>query len=209
MTDKKKNAAVPVEDKRNANENCDLVNELLNETRELFGDDRAKKLSERTVGNNGYNLGQTFTFTGKIENQKTKDADGNVTAIYPALETTDGVWLSVGSLMGISSLKGYLKDGEQGTHEWLDEDGEKQVKTLQNEVVDHFDFSKVFNPPTRHLLTFVNMLAKGEYPIAGKKVTYLGQVHRQFTAKKDGESFNESWEKGFARCASVRLWAIK
>ena len=209
MGNEKKNVAVPVEEKRNANENCDLVNELLNETRELFGDDRAKKLAERTVGNNGYNLGQIFTLTGKIENQKTKDANGNVTAIYPAVETAEGVWLSVGSLMGISSLKGYLKDGEQGKHEWLDEDGEKQEKILQNEVVPNFDFGKIFNPPTRHLLTFVNMLAKGEYPIAGKKVTYLGQVHRQFTAKKDGESFNESWEKGFTRCASVRLWSIK
>lgn len=209
MADAKKNAVSQNVEKRATQENCDLVNELLNETRELFGDDRAKKLSERTVGNNGYNLGQTFTFTGKIENQKTKDANGNVTAIYPALETAEGVWLSVGSLMGISSLKGYLRDGEQGKHEWLDEDGEKQEKILQNEVVQNFDFGKVFNPPTRHLLTFVNMLAKGEYPIAGKKATYLGQVHRQFTAKKDGEAFNESWEKGFTRCASVRLWAIK
>lgn len=209
MGQEKKNNAVPVDDKRKTQENCDLVNELLNETRELFGDDRAKKLSERTVGNNGYNLGQQFTLTGKIENQKTKDGDGNVTAIYPALETAEGTWLSIGGLMGVSSLKGYLKDGEQGKHEWLDEDGEKQVKTLQNELVANFDFGKVFNPPTRHLLTFVNMLAKGEYQIAGKKITYLGQVHRQFTAKKDGESFGESWEKGFSRCASVRLWAIK
>lgn len=209
MGNEKKNAVPITDEKRNSNENCELVNELLSETRQLFGDERANKLAERTVGNNGYNLGQTFTFTGKIENQKTKDANGNVTAIYPALETAEGVWLSVGSLMGISSLKGYLKEGEQGKHEWLDEDGEKQEKILQNEVVLNFDFSKVFNPPTRHLLSFVNMLAKGEYPIAGKKATYLGQVHRQFTAKKDGESFGESWEKGFARCASARLWALK
>lgn len=205
-----KNNAVPVTDeKRNTQENCDLVNDLLSKTRELFGDDRAKKLETRTVGNNGYNLGQGFTLTGKIDNQETKDDNGNITSIYPALETTDGVWLSIGGLMGVSSLKGYLKDGEQGTHEWLDEDGEKQVKTLQNELIAGFDFGKVFNPPTRHLLTFVNMIAKGEYPMAGKKVTYLGQVHRQYQAKKDGESFGEAWEKGFNRCSSVRLWSVK
>lgn len=157
-----------------------------------------------TVGNNGYTLGQQFHSNGmklvetEINGKKT---------VYVAVTTEEGIDLSVKSLMGISSLSGYETTGEFESESR--EAGKKVVTKIKAEVVDDFDFERVFQPACRQLLDFIAE-AEENGTFDGKTITYLGKVVRPYEAKKDSPATSfETYKKGDKRAMSVKLWSVE
>lgn len=162
------------------------------------------KLKERTVGNNGYTVGQTFTLTGEIA---TKENEINgVTQVYIILKTKEGAELSLMSLMGVSSLNGYKFDKAYPVE--YDVNGEKKTREVQSTMPEK-EFAKAWSIPTRNLLEFAAMIADGSFPVKDKKVTFLGTAVKPYTAKKDGEQNGESYQEGYARAIETKIWAVK
>ena len=162
------------------------------------------KLKERTVGNNGYTIGQTFTLTGEIA---TKENEINgVTQVYLILKTKEGAELSLMSLMGVSSLNGYKFDKAYPVE--YDVNGEKKTREVQSTMPEK-DFSKAWVIPTRNLLELASMIADGTLSLADKKVTYLGTAVKPYPAKQDGEQNGESYQAGYARAIETKLWSVK
>ena len=69
----------------------------------------------RNVGNNGYVIGQQFELDGTFGVEEIKNGD-NVTGAYFACGTKQGVKLSLASLMGLTSLRGYKLSGEDTSY---------------------------------------------------------------------------------------------
>lgn len=178
--------------------------EKMNKLREENGLDRLKELDGKTVinsiGTNGRGVGQSFTLTGELKlDCKVVDANGKVTAIYEGFGLTDGTYLSVKQYMGLSSLTGYNTSGE-----FTQTNGTKYVA----EVVKDFNFKDCFQPKTREYIPFLAWLIENpDFYAKGKTIQYLGFVVRPYEAKKAGEAFGESWEKGNIRCMTAKLWS--
>ena len=162
------------------------------------------EMLNRTVGNNGYTLGQTFTFTGEIK-VKENDIDG-VKQTYIVLPTEEGTELSLMALMGVSSLKGYDLENEV-TIEF--KNGTKnESRTTKSDLIDGFEFSQVWQPKTRNFLELAGMIAEGEINLKGQTATYLGIAVKPIVAKKAGESNREKFVAGMRRAIETRLWSI-
>lgn len=197
------------ENKRNFAES-EFVKDFVKVYTANHGEEKGKKLATKVVGNNGYQLGQTFTLTGEIDVATSADEKGKVTATYLILKTAEGTDLSLQSLMSVSSLKGYTD--EEVTEEWYEKVNNKEVmqsRTCKAEFIDNFEFEQVWTPPTRNLLTLAGMIAEGALDLSGKTVTYLGLAVKPFTATKDGESFGEKWHKDYKRAITTKLWSIE
>mgnify|MGYP003296103724 CR=1 FL=1 len=162
------------------------------------------RLKERTVGNNGYTVGQTFTLTGEIA-IKENEINGK-TQVYIILKTNEGAELSLMSLMGVSSLNGYKFDKSYTVE--FDVDGEKKTREVQSTMPEK-DFAKAWSIPTRNLLELAAMIADGTLPTKDKKVTFLGTAVKPYIAKRDGEQNGESYQTGYARAIETRLWSVE
>lgn len=166
--------------------------------------EQVAKLKERTVGNNGYTVGQIFTLTGEIA---TKENEINgVTQVYIILKTKEGAELSLMSLMGVSSLNGYKFDKEYTVE--YDVDGEKKTREVKSTMPEK-DFKLAWSIPTRNLLELAAMIADGSFSVKDKKVTFLGTAVKPYTAKKDGEQNGESYQAGYARAIETKIWSVK
>lgn len=178
--------------------------------------------TSKMVGNNGFVPGQQFVLTGEVVVQNVTDNQGQVTGCYLGLPTTEGTVLSLQSVMGISSLKGYSIK-ESVNHEYLaaKDSPEPTVEVVTPEVVEDFDFDNVFKPITRELLKFAAYAAESGC-FKDKRATYLGTVCKQVTQKqgtdrKTGKK-TDLWEDpinpgrwcktGLKRVISTKLWAI-
>lgn len=191
--------------KKNYLEN-DLVKKFLND----YKDARGKEYDQtRIVGNNGYTVGQSFTLTGEIE-YKTNEINGNK-SVYWVVLAEGGVELSLMSLMGVSSLKGYCTDSTTKfpVEFYNTSTKEKDSRTVTATVESDFDFEDVWQPPTRNLLDLAGMILEGDLNLKGKTVTYLGTVVKDFTAKKDSEQNGEKVKKDYKRVIETRLWSMK
>ena len=182
-----------------------FVKEFVEEYKKLKGDKKTEDLLGRTVGNNGYVLGQKFTLTGEIESKKSVINDD--TQIYIILKTKEGTDISLMSLMGVSSLKGYdlenVVEVEFGTQQ------KKQVRTVKSELVEDFDFSDAWQPASRNLLELAAMIASGELQMAGRTITYLGTAVKPIMSKKKGEQNSEKFEAGVKRAIETKLWSVE
>ena len=69
----------------------------------------------RNVGNNGYVIGQQFELDGSFGVEEIKNGD-KTTGAYFACGTRQGVKLSLASLMGLTSLRGYMLSGEDTSY---------------------------------------------------------------------------------------------
>ena len=167
--------------------------------------EQVAKLKDRTVGNNGFTLGQTFTLTGEIKTAS-REINGT-TQVYIILPTKEGTELSLMSLMGISSLKGYeANDGIVNVE--FDVNGEKKTREVKSELVNNFNFDNVWKPASRNLLELAGMIAEGDVALANKKATFLGTAVKKFTAKQGGEQNGESYSEGYTRAIETKLWKI-
>jgi hypothetical protein len=162
------------------------------------------KLKERTVGTNGYTVGQIFTLTGEIAT-KTNEINGT-TQVYLILKTKEGAELSLMSLMGVSSLNGYKFDKAYPVE--FDVDDEKKTREVKSTMPEK-DFSKAWTIPTRNLLELAAMIADGSLPLADKKVTYLGTAVKPYHAKDDGKQNGEEYKAGYARAIETKIWSVK
>lgn len=163
------------------------------------------EMLKRTVGNNGYTIGQQFTLTGKIEIKE--NTINGVKQTYIVLPTKEGVELSLMSLMGVSSLKGYDLENEV-TIEYGTKQNTK-TRTTKSELLEDFDFTMCFQPPTRNFLEFVGMIAEGAYDLTGKTATYLGTAVKPTVSKKKGEMNGEKFDAEMKRAIETKLWSIE
>lgn len=167
-------------------------------------------LLDRVVGNNGYQLGVTYTLTGAIVVKTSKINGVAQTAIV--LPTEEGVELSLANLMGVSSLKGYDLSGNDLTIEYYEITDKKQTtlktRTTRTELEVNFDFEDVWQPPTRNFLTLAGMIADGTYDVTGKKVKFLGTACKPFKAKSAGEMGTETWKAENMRVIESKLWSL-
>lgn len=168
-------------------------------------------LLDRVVGNNGYQLGVTYTLTGAIVVKTSKINGVAQTAIV--LPTEEGAELSLANLMSVSSLKGYDLSGNDLTIEYYDVADKKQTtlktRTTRTELVPEFNFEDVWQPPTRNFLTLAGQIADGTYDVTGNKVTFLGTACKPFKAKSAGEMGTETWKAENSRVIESKLWSLK
>jgi hypothetical protein len=165
--------------------------------------------TERTVGNNGFAIGQQFVLTGEVE-YKTNTINGS-TSVYWVLKAEGGYELSLMSLMGVSSLKGYCTDREKSFPQdsYNKTTRQKDTKSVHATVEPGFDFKQVWQPPTRNLLTLVGMILEGDLNLKNKVVTYLGTVVKDYRAKKDSEQNGDVVKEGYDRVIETRLWSME
>ena len=161
--------------------------------------------SEWVVDNLSYDLGQEFTLTGKIAIRE-KDIDGRA-CVYLVLPTMCGRELSLQSLMGVSSLRGYDLTNKLEV-EYID-DNKCVTRIVQSELINNFNFSDAWQPPTRNYLELASMISDKSLNLSGAKVKYLGTVYKPFIARKCGEHFGEKYMAGYKRIIRVRLWSVK
>jgi hypothetical protein len=188
-----------------------FVKNFVDVTTEKLGADKAAKLENKEVGDNGVDVGTKFTLTGGIKVVETNNDAGKTTAVWVALETKEKKDLSLQSLMGASSSSGYIfADSETNTaiSEKL-EDAEK-VETTHTATAKASDFKNQWVPQTRDFLDLVAHIADNPDYLKGKTATYLGTMVKQITAKNDSSAeMFEVYEKGFKRAIVTKLWSIK
>jgi hypothetical protein len=191
--------------KKNYLEN-DLVKKFLADYKDAKGKDYDQT---RIVGNNGYSVGQSFKLTGEIE-YKTNEINGTK-SVYWVLLAEGGVELSLMSLMGVSSLKGYCTDNtkEFPVEFYNAKTRDKDTRTVTATVESDFHFEDVWQPPTRNLLDLAGMIADGDLNLKGKTITYLGTVVKEFIAKKESEQNGEKVKEGYKRVIETRLWSME
>jgi hypothetical protein len=167
------------------------------------------ELLAKNVGNNGYVIGQEFTLTGDIKTA-TSEING-AKQTYIVLTTEEGTELSLQTLMGVSSLKGYVF-GEDVVIEFDGKDENNEAVKKSRKVradFDKGDFENVWMPATRNLLTLAGMIAEKHINLTGKTASYLGTAVKPITAKKKGESNGEKFKEGYARAIETKLWQVK
>lgn len=198
--------------KKDYSEN-ELVKKFLEKYSEVRGAKKAEELTEKTVGNNGYVVGQTFTLLGTID-YKTQTINGSET-VYWYLPTKEGTDLSLMSLMGVSSLKNYVDHEVEVEYYTEKKEGrstvdEKKTRTVTPDYIPaDNDFTEVWQPASRHLLTLVAMIADGDVDLTNKTVTFLGTAIKPFPAKNDGEQNGEKYRAGYSRVIETKLWSIE
>jgi len=183
--------------------NSTVLQKYVKESKEFGGRDVDLEKG-RIVGNNGYVLGQQFELTGVVDTVPVTDADNKQTEVYIGLETTTGQWLSLKSLMGLSSLRGYVLSGEM-----VDAQKIKHIASVTDDVTEQF----VGWPdcPTRDLFDLTARIEAGEVKMKGRTVTYKGSVYRPFEAKKGGQKDYASGlviKKGDSRAQDAKLWEV-
>ena len=171
---------------------------------EAKGKDAADKMLTRTVGNNGYVVGQEFTLTGDIKTA-TNEINGTK-QVYIVLPTKEGTELSLMSLMGVSSLKGYDLENEVEIN-FVGADKAKETRKVKSDFTA--DFDDVWKPASRNLLELSGMIAEKAVNLTGKKATFLGTAVKPIIAKKKGESNGEKFEVGYKRAIETKLWSIE
>lgn len=182
----------------------DFVKGFMAVYEEAKGKDAADKMLTRTVGNNGYVVGQEFTLTGDIKTV-TNEINGTK-QVYIVLPTKEGTELSLMSLMGVSSLKGYDLENEVEIN-FIGADKAKETRRVKSDFTA--DFDDVWKPASRNLLELAGMIAEKAVNLTGKKATFLGTAVKPIITKKKGESNGEKFEVGYKRAIETKLWSIE
>lgn len=168
---------------------------------------KGEEYKEKRIGTNGYTVGQEFILTGEVK-FKTDEFNGNA-SIYWYLPANEGsVELSLATLMGVSSLKGYTNGV---VVEYTDENEEKATRNVSSDIdVAKFDFKQVWQPQTRNLLELVHYIMNNPDYLKGKRVKFLGTATKPFRAKESKTDLNgEKFEQGYTRCIETKLWSVK
>lgn len=192
-------------------------------------DEQIEKMFNRNVGTNGEILGTKYTLTGEIE-VISEVINGNAT-VYFALNTEQGKKLSLQSIMGLSSLSGYVFDVEHEQQFYNDRDEDDnpiiETKVFKSEVYNNYCKSVIENKvtlrvanvetiekalpklPTRNLVELATIISNNPELLQGVELTYIGKAVRPYTAKKDSPDTvdTDKWLKGYKRVMSTQLWA--
>lgn len=164
------------------------------------------EIKEKTVGNNGRPLDSEVTFTGKVD-LITREINGNEVPYYAA-ETKKGDWISVQSIMGVSSLNGYELTGK---FPHKNSEGQTDVSANVSEKFKANPSSfKCWEPPTRDFYECIAQLQAAEL-LKGVRLYYRGIAVRPYKAKKDYISTianGECWSKDDPRTMTAQIWTI-
>lgn len=180
-----------------------------NEGRKQAGMEAVAADATRTVGNNGMAVGQEIELTGVLNPAvPVKNAEGKTTAVFIGLEAADGSFLSLQSVMGLSSLRGYSTT-ETATNESRAKASKQspvKAETVKPEVIDDFDFDQMWKPESRDLYDMAALIMADPSIVKGKW-QYCGVVVRQITAKKDASaSAFEKYCEGDQRAMTAKMW---
>ena len=170
----------------------------------------------RNVGNNGYVIGQQFELDGSFGVEEIKNGD-KVTGAYFACGTKQGIKLSLASLMGLTSLRGYMLSGEDTSYlskvngEPTDKQKEDSVKYVAK-VADDVDETFVGweDCPTRDIYDLVVRIENEQFDLEGISVEYKGQAIRGWDAKKAGDDIvvNKKYAAGAHRVTRQHLFKV-
>jgi hypothetical protein len=164
---------------------------------------------DRTVGNNGYSLKQSFTLTGAIEVVDIKDGDGKVTGCYLGLPTEEGPKLSLAALMGVSTLRGYLLEGSV-TEKRAGVEPE-QLRTFTADTSDEAKKPtfKCWALKDRNIYALAKQIKSDPLMLKGKKATFHGIALRTINRRQDTEDFDGiMWHVGDVSVIQQRLWSV-
>ena len=170
----------------------------------------------RNVGNNGYVIGQQFELDGTFGVEEIKNGD-KVTGAYFACGTKQGVKLSLASLMGLTSLRGYMLSGEDTSYcaKINGEPTEAQLKDSVKytaQVADDVDETFVgwADCPTRDIYDLVVRIENEQFKLDGISVEYKGQVIRGWEAKKTGDDIvvGKKYAQGAHRVTRQHLFKV-
>ena len=170
----------------------------------------------RNVGNNGYVIGQQFELDGTFGVEEIKNGD-KVTGAYFACGTRQGVKLSLASLMGLTSLRGYKLSGEDTSYcaKINGEPTEAQLKDSVKytaQVADDVDETFVgwADCPTRDIYDLVVRIENEQFKLEGISVEYKGQVIRGWEAKKTGDDIvvGKKYAQGAHRVTRQHLFKV-
>lgn len=149
---------------------------------------RIEEAGGYVIGNNGYAVGQTFTLTGNVamRDYKVGDAKGK----SPQAETTDGNWISIKAIMGLSSPRGYVFSGK--LEACRKAEAEKKSKgtayTSYEEVTADCDIPVEEYPSdnfsSRDLFEVYAACKANKEILEGATLTYHGIIARIAVAKK-------------------------
>lgn len=170
----------------------------------------------RNVGNNGYVIGQQFELDGTFGVEEIKNGD-KVTGAFFACGTKQGVKLSLASLMGLTSLRGYMLSGEDTAYlskingEPTDAQ-KKEAVTFIAKVADDVDDTFVGweDCPTRDIYELVVRIENEQVQLEGITVEYKGQVIRGWDAKKKGDDITtgKPYAAGAHRVSRQHLFKV-
>ena len=170
----------------------------------------------RNVGNNGYVIGQQFELDGTFGVEEIKNSD-KVTGAYFACGTRQGVKLSLASLMGLTSLRGYTLSGEDTSYlsKITGEPTEAQLKDSVKytaKVADDVDETFVgwADCPTRDIYDLVVRIENEQFSLDGITVEYKGQAIRGWDAKKGGDDIvvGKKYTAGAHRVTRQHLFKV-
>ena len=171
----------------------------------------------RNVGNNGYVIGQQFELDGTFGVEEIKNGN-KVTGGYFACGTKQGIKLSLAGLMGLSSLNGYMLEGEDIAYlEPIGEDGPTDKQKADSvkytaKVADDVDETFVGweDCPTRDIYDLVVRIENEQVQLEGITVEYKGQVIRGWDAKKRGDDLTtgKSYAVGAHRVTRQHLFKV-
>lgn len=166
----------------------------------------ASEIKEKTVGNNGRPLDSEAIFTGKVD-LVDRNINGNSVSFYAA-ETKKGEWISIQSIMGVSSLKGYELEGK---FQHQNNEGESDVTADVSAKFKADQNMPRWEPPTRDFYECVAQLQATEM-LKDVRLFYRGTAVRPYEAKKDYISTTangESWSKGAKRTMTAQIWTTR
>jgi hypothetical protein len=171
----------------------------------------------RNVGNNGYVIGQQFELDGTFDVEEIKNGNKTTGAFF-ACGTKQGVKLSLASLMGLSSLNGYVLKGEDVAYlEPIGEDGPTDKQKADSvkftaKVADDVDetFIGWEDCPTRDIYDLVVRIENEDVKLEGIPVEFKGTVIRGWDAKKKGEDITtgKSYAVGAHRVSRQNLFKV-
>lgn len=149
-------------------------------------------------------LGQEFHATGKLR-ILTNGLDG-YKIVWVGIETLEGYFIPIHQLLSPINLNGFYTEGR-----FISESIKrgKIEKGFEAKVVSDFDFTKVFQPSSRGLLSFIaeadcNQIFKGCI------FRFLGTVIRPYEARKNSPaSSEEKYYAGMKRVRIKHLWEVR
>jgi hypothetical protein len=163
----------------------------------------------RNVGNNGYNLGQSFTLTGAIEVVDIKDNDDKVTGCYLGLPTEEGPKLSLAALMGVSTLRGYILEGSVTEKRAGVEEEKLRTFTAETTKEAKQPTFRCWNLKDRNIYALAKQIKEQPDWLKGKKATFHGVALRTITRRQNTTDFdNIEWAVGDVSVIQQRLWSV-
>lgn len=167
---------------------------------------------ERTIGNNGYNLGQQFTLTGAIEIVEIKNDPNDakkVTGVYLGLPTEEGPKLSLAALMGVSTLRGYILEGSVTEQRAGAAENELRTFTAETTADAKKPTFRCWNLKDRNIYALAKQIRENPDMLKAKKVTFHGVALRTIVRRSDTEDFNGvQWHANDVSVIQQRLWSV-